>query len=109
MTTNAATTLLFTTTVARMFDFYSQRSTFVNMIKNIDAGLRVTVQEANAKELQIINRSVTYTRRLTLVFWGCALVTANTMCFNTLMEGFRKRSLDTFNSSVRKFHFKLSI
>lgn len=86
MTINAATTLLFTTTVSRFYDFYTHRREFVELINELDFNVRKMLNSDQPKERPIIDSHISYVNNLTISFWTCALVTANSMCVNTLIE-----------------------
>ncbi|XP_055614981.1 odorant receptor 56a [Toxorhynchites rutilus septentrionalis] len=86
MTANAATTLLFTTTIVRIFHFYGNRTRFNNAIKYADEGVQHVLRFGMPAEKAIFWQNVKYMQRLTAVFWICALVTANTMCIYALIQ-----------------------
>lgn len=86
MTINAATTLLFTTTVSRFFDFYTNRQSFIEVIQELDMNVGEMLKNNRKNERAIIESHITYANRLTVIFWTCALVTANSMCVNTMIE-----------------------
>lgn len=88
ITKNAATTLLFATTSFRMISFYWNRMRFVNLVKAVDEGLEVLIESADETTRKIIANSVSYMRNLTAVFWVSALITANMMCINSVMQSF---------------------
>nr|AIO10893.1 odorant receptor 125 [Culex quinquefasciatus] len=86
MTANAATTLLSTTIILRIFHFYWNRARFNDAIKFADEGVRHILDYGTPAEKAIFWDNVGYMKRLTAVFWICALVTANTMCVYALIE-----------------------
>lgn len=86
MTINAATTLLFTTTVSRFFDFYTKRGEFIELILELDLNVRRMLKDNWKSERPIIQEHINYTNKLTVLFWICALVTANSMCVHTMVE-----------------------
>lgn len=83
---NASTTLLFTTTSFRMFNFYWNRTRYVNLIKALHANIENLQKYGDRKVKQIINESVKYTRSLTTAFWISALITGNLMCLKAAIE-----------------------
>jgi 7tm Odorant receptor len=82
---NAPTTLLFTTTSFRMLNFYWNRMRYVNLIKNLDEIITNLQKYSDRETKQIISKSVTYMRRLTIIFWIFALITANSMCIKSMI------------------------
>ncbi|XP_055587459.1 odorant receptor 56a [Uranotaenia lowii] len=86
MTANAATTLLFTTIVVRIFHFYINRAKFNTAIRHADEGIRRIMDHGNLVEKAFLWGNVNYMNRLTAAFWICALVTANTMCVFSLVQ-----------------------
>lgn len=86
MTINAATTLLFTTTVSRFYDFYHFRSDFVDLIHELDVNTCKLIAENWESEKPIIQKHILYVNKLTVLFWTCALITANSMCIHTMIE-----------------------
>ncbi|XP_029717479.2 odorant receptor 56a-like [Aedes albopictus] len=99
MTANAATTLLFTTTIVRILHFYWNRARFNNAIKVADEGVQHLLRFGNAPEKAIFWDNVRYMNRLTAAFWICALVTANTMCVYSLVQYHSLKSMEPFNST----------
>lgn len=89
MTINAATTLLFTTTVSRFYDYYTNRREFAEIILELDLNVRKMMDSGRKKEKKIFGEHVNYANKLTVVFWTCALITANSMCINTFIEWVR--------------------
>lgn len=83
---NASTTLLFTTTSFRMFNFYWNRTRYVNLIKALHENITNLQKYGDRKVKQIINESVKYTRILTTAFWISALITGNMMCIKSAIE-----------------------
>ncbi|XP_058116774.1 odorant receptor 56a [Anopheles ziemanni] len=88
MTANAATTLLFTTTIFRIIFFYVHRTRFNNIIRLANEGIKRIVKDAWVDEQKILISNVRYLKRLSVVFWSCALITANTMCVFSLVQYF---------------------
>ncbi|XP_050092422.1 odorant receptor 56a [Anopheles aquasalis] len=88
MTANAATTLLFTTIIFRVIFFYLNRTRFNNIIRVAHDGVEQIRKSEWLEEREILYQNVAYLKRLTAVFWTCALVTANTMCVYALVEHF---------------------
>lgn len=86
MTENAATTLLFTTTVSRFYDFYSYRDEFLDLIREMDFNVRRMLKSDSKQEEKMIKEHVNYVNKLTISFWACALITANSMCANAMVE-----------------------
>ncbi|XP_055547613.1 odorant receptor 56a-like [Wyeomyia smithii] len=95
MTANASTTLLFSTTIIRLFHFYWNRTRFNSVIRRADEGTRQILRQANAEEMLIFTGNVKYIKRLTALFWICALVTANSMCLFTLIQFFSASTKDS--------------
>lgn len=87
-TNNAATTLLFTTCVFRMFNFYWNRTRYITLIRNVDSDLQEYLKSADSFTTQSIKSSQKYVKYLTAGFWMCAMITANTMCFHSLIKSF---------------------
>lgn len=83
---NASTTLLFTTTSFRMFNFYWNRARYVNLIKTLHENITNLQKYGDRKVKQIINENVKYMRNLTTVFWIFALITGNMMCIKAAVE-----------------------
>ncbi|XP_053681693.1 odorant receptor 56a [Sabethes cyaneus] len=92
MTANASTTLLFSTTIIRLFHFYWNRTRFNDAIRQADEGTQQILQKANTDQRLILADNVKYIKRLTAVFWICALVTANSMCVYSLIQYFGAQS-----------------
>ncbi|XP_053670626.1 odorant receptor 56a [Anopheles nili] len=88
MTANAATTLLFTTTIFRIIFFYFHRARFNNIIQVAHVGIQRIIKDDWKDEQQILSGNLRYLKRLTVVFWSCALITANTMCVYALVQFF---------------------
>ncbi|KFB52312.1 AGAP011631-PA-like protein [Anopheles sinensis] len=88
MTANAATTLLFTTTIFRIIFFYAHRARFNNIIRVANEGIKRIVKDAWMDEQNILISNVRYLKRLSVLFWSCALITANTMCVFSLVQYF---------------------
>ncbi|XP_049539252.1 odorant receptor 56a-like [Anopheles darlingi] len=86
MTANAATTLLFTTIIFRVIFFYVHRTRFNNIIRVAHDGVERIRKSEWVEEREILDHNVAYLKRLTAVFWSCALLTANTMCVYALVE-----------------------
>ncbi|XP_065077055.1 odorant receptor 56a [Ochlerotatus camptorhynchus] len=99
MTANAATTLLFTTTILRILHFYWNRAKFNNAIKTADEGVQHILRFGCGQEKLIFWWNVKYMKQLTAVFWICALVTANTMCVYALVQYHSLESMDRTNST----------
>ncbi|XP_035898901.1 odorant receptor 56a-like [Anopheles stephensi] len=85
MTANAATTLLFTTTIFRIIFFYLHRARFNDIIKVAHTGIERILGDGWDDEKDIVTSNVRYLSRLAVVFWSCALVTANMMCIYSLV------------------------
>uniref|UniRef100_A0A182M9W7 Odorant receptor n=1 Tax=Anopheles culicifacies TaxID=139723 RepID=A0A182M9W7_9DIPT len=85
MTANAATTLLFTTTIFRIIFFYFHRARFNNIIKAAHTGIERILGDGWNDEKDIVMSNVRYLNRLSVGFWSCALVTANMMCVYSLV------------------------
>ncbi|XP_050080677.1 odorant receptor 56a-like [Anopheles maculipalpis] len=85
MTANAATTLLFTTTIFRIIFFYFHRARFNSIIKVAHIGIERILGDGWDDEKDIVTGNVRYLSRLAVVFWSCALVTANMMCVYSLV------------------------
>lgn len=83
---NAATTLLFTTTVSRFYDFYRNRREFTELAHELHLNVREMLKSDRKDEKAIIEAHISYVNNLTVAFWTCALVTANSMCINTFIE-----------------------
>lgn len=83
---NASTTLLFTTTSFRMFNFYWNRTRYVNLIKALHENITNLQKYGDRKVKQIINENVKYMQKLTTVFWIFALITGNMMCIKSAVE-----------------------
>ncbi|XP_035790000.1 odorant receptor 56a-like [Anopheles albimanus] len=88
VTANAATTLLFTTIIFRVIFFYLNRTRFNNIIRVAHEGVERIRKSEWLEEREILDQNVRYLKRLTAVFWSCALITANTMCVYALVEHF---------------------
>jgi odorant receptor len=86
ITKNAATTLLFVTTSFRMVKFYWNRMRFVNITRSVDDGLRALTESSDGSTKKVVSGSVAYMRKLTVVFWVSALITANSMCINSVVQ-----------------------
>ncbi|XP_062536956.1 odorant receptor 56a-like [Armigeres subalbatus] len=99
MTANAATTLLFTTTIVRVLHFYWNRTRFNNAIKTADEGIMTLLRSGSVPEQAVIWENVKYMNRLTAVFWACALITANSMCVYSLIQYQNLKSMDLSNST----------
>lgn len=80
---NAPTTLLFTTTSFRMLNFYRHRIRYVKLTKDMSENICILQKYGDQKTKQIINDSVKYMRRLTVLFWISALITGNLMCIKS--------------------------
>ncbi|XP_052902548.1 odorant receptor 56a [Anopheles moucheti] len=85
MTANAATTLLFTTTIFRIIFFYFHRARFNSIIQVAHTGIERILGDGWNDEKDIVTSNVHYLNRLAVVFWSCALVTANMMCVYSLL------------------------
>ncbi|XP_049289917.1 odorant receptor 56a-like isoform X2 [Anopheles funestus] len=85
MTANAATTLLFTTTIFRIIFFYFHRARFNSIIQAAHVGIERILGDGWDDEKDIVTSNVRYLNRLAVVFWCCALVTANMMCVYSLV------------------------
>uniref|UniRef100_A0A182SEP5 Odorant receptor n=1 Tax=Anopheles maculatus TaxID=74869 RepID=A0A182SEP5_9DIPT len=85
MTANAATTLLFTTTIFRIIFFYFHRARFNSIIQAAHTGIERILGDGWDDEREIVASNVRYLSRLAVVFWSCALVTANMMCVYSLV------------------------
>ncbi|XP_052861053.1 odorant receptor 56a [Anopheles cruzii] len=88
MTANAATTLLFTTIIFRVLFFYLHRARFNNIIRVAHEGIVRIMDDDWQAERDILATNIRYLKRLAVVFWSCALVTANTMCVYALVQYF---------------------
>uniref|UniRef100_A0A182QNW6 Odorant receptor n=1 Tax=Anopheles farauti TaxID=69004 RepID=A0A182QNW6_9DIPT len=88
MTANAATTLLFTTTIFRIIFYYFHRARFNNIIQVAHEGIERIRKDGWSDEQRIVNENIRYLKRLAVAFWTCALVTANTMCVYSLVQYF---------------------
>ncbi|XP_320874.4 odorant receptor 56a isoform X1 [Anopheles gambiae] len=86
MTANAATTLLFSTTIFRIIFFYFHRARFNSIIKAAHDGIERILKDGWTDEQSIVGSNVRYLKRLAVVFWSCALVTANMMCVYSLVQ-----------------------
>lgn len=86
LTIDSATTLLFTTTVARFYDFYANRKEFFEIISECDVNVRQMQREDVKSERPIVQEETQYVNKLTVFFWTCALITANSMNIHTLLE-----------------------
>uniref|UniRef100_A0A182PDB2 Uncharacterized protein n=1 Tax=Anopheles epiroticus TaxID=199890 RepID=A0A182PDB2_9DIPT len=86
MTANAATTLLFSTTIFRIIFFYCHRARFNSIIQVAHVGIERIVNDGWTDEQSIVKKNVRYLERLAVVFWSCALVTANMMCIYSLVQ-----------------------
>lgn len=86
MTINAATTLLFTTTLSRFYDFYTNRRAYYNVIFEADVNLRRAMKNDWKMERPIIQEQIVYINKLTVFFWVCALITANSMNLQAIIE-----------------------
>ncbi|XP_053659918.1 odorant receptor 56a-like [Anopheles marshallii] len=85
MTANAATTLLFTTTIFRIIFFYFHRARFNSIIQVAHTGIERILGDGWSEEKNLVTSNVRYLNRLAVVFWSCALVTANMMCIYSLL------------------------
>ncbi|XP_058811505.1 odorant receptor 56a [Topomyia yanbarensis] len=97
MTANAATTLLFHTTVVRILHFYWNRTRFNTLIRIADEEIRHIMRHGNATEKRILSSNVKHTNRLTLVIWMCVLITANTIIYYPIIQYCRMKSTDMSN------------
>ncbi|GAB0100780.1 Odorant receptor [Sergentomyia squamirostris] len=88
MTTNAATTLLFTTTVFRLVNFFRNRRIYTNLVEHLDTFLCKMMKSDIEEEQEIIEENLKYTRKLTLGFWAIALTTGNLMCIQSFILSF---------------------
>uniref|UniRef100_A0A7G3AS51 Odorant receptor n=1 Tax=Lutzomyia longipalpis TaxID=7200 RepID=A0A7G3AS51_LUTLO len=88
MTTNAATTLLFTTTVFRLVNFFRNRKTYTTLVAELDDFLRQLMETKVVEEMKIIKRNLKYTKELTIAFWTIALTTGNLMCVQSFILSF---------------------
>lgn len=85
---NAPTTLLFSTTVARMLNFYRYRDRYVALIKEADEDINEIWETSTVAEKRIISHCINYARRLIMGFICIALLTANTMCVYSFVQSF---------------------
>uniref|UniRef100_A0A1B0DIE1 Uncharacterized protein n=1 Tax=Phlebotomus papatasi TaxID=29031 RepID=A0A1B0DIE1_PHLPP len=110
MTTNAATTLLFTTTVFRLVNFFRNRETYTNIVARLDDMLSQLMDTEVPEERDIIEKNLKYTRTLTLGFWTIALTTGNLMCVQSFILSFLYEPHDVYDPvTVRKFFIFLAI
>lgn len=65
----------------------------MNIIKEIDEGLKEILEFGDEKAKKIVGSSVDYMRKLTASFWISALITANMMCINSVVQKFISDSL----------------
>lgn len=98
LTIDSATTLLFTTTVARFYDFYANRREFSELILELHDNVCKMHEDDVKSERPIIRKETDYVNKLTVFFWTCALITANSMILNTFIEWY----LGDETSGVRK-------
>lgn len=85
---NIPTTFLFTTTVARMINFYQYRNRYKALINETDKNIQEIVAFGTDEEKRIYYESVSYARKLLNGFIAICLLTANSMCFYSLFQSF---------------------
>lgn len=60
----------------------------MNLVKAVDGDLKKILTTDDRRVHTIVQRSAQYTKVLTIAFWTCAMVTANTMCINSYVQSF---------------------
>lgn len=58
------------------------------MIEEVDSGISIIMSNHEPEEMKIVKDNINYNKKLTIVFWVCALITGNSMCINTLIQSF---------------------
>uniref|UniRef100_A0A336MV92 Odorant receptor n=1 Tax=Culicoides sonorensis TaxID=179676 RepID=A0A336MV92_CULSO len=88
MMQNASTTLLFTTTVIRMFSFYWNRSRYLAVIREVDTQMHPILNGTHKEEKKIFFSYIKYARTLTIAFISIAVITANGMNIYSFIQSF---------------------
>ncbi|XP_063698119.1 odorant receptor 56a-like [Culicoides brevitarsis] len=88
MMENASTTLLFTTTLVRMFSFYRNRSRYFALLKEADDEISEILDKNHRGEVKILFNIVKYFKILALGFISIAIITANGMNLNSFVQSF---------------------